>query len=130
MGFDEARGDQLEVAYMPFVRPAHVKEKPVEPFKIMGQEPKVWAIIGTGVGILLFIAWMVYTIRRKRRLEAEEAARLAALYGEEDDTFPPEPTLGEKVEDQRRRAAEVTRHDVLPTANVIRGWLAPDMDLA
>jgi len=130
MGFDEARGDQLEVAYMPFVRPAHVKEKPVEPLKIMGQEPKTWAIIGTGVGILMFIGWMIYAIRKRRRLEAEEAARLAALYGEEDDTFPPEPTLGEKVEDQRRRAAEVTRHDVLPTANVIRGWLAPDMDLA
>jgi len=130
MGYDEVRGDQLEVAFMPFVRPAHVKEKPVEPLKIMGQEPQTWGVIGVGVAALLFAGWIIYSVRRKRRLEAEEAARLAALYGDEEESFPPEPSIGEKVEDQRRRAADVTRHDVLPTANVIRGWLEPDMDLA
>jgi flagellar biosynthesis/type III secretory pathway M-ring protein FliF/YscJ len=130
MGYDEVRGDQLEVAFMPFVRPAHVKEKPVEPIKIMGQEPQTWGVIGVGVAALLFAGWIIFSIRRKRRLEAEEAARLAALYGEDEESFPPEPSMGEKVEDQRRRAADVTRHDVLPTANVIRGWLEPNMDLA
>ena len=102
----------------------------MEPLKIMGQEPQTWGVIGVGVAALLFAGWIIYSVRRKRRLEAQEAARLAALYGEEEESFPPEPSIGEKVEDQRRRAADVTRHDVLPTANVIRGWLEPDMDLA
>ena len=71
---------------------------------------------------------MAWSIRKKRRAEAAEAARLAELYGEEEETFPAEPSVGEKVEDARRRAADSTRHDVLPTANVIRGWLSPDLD--
>lgn len=130
MGYDDARGDQLEVAFMPFVRPAHVKEKPLEPFKIAGQEPWLLGSLAGGVLALGFVAWLIFAIRRKHRAEAEEAARLASLYGEEDDAFPPEATLGERVENERRQAAEVTRHDVLPTANVIRAWLSPDLDLA
>ena len=128
MGFDENRGDQLEVAFVPFVRPAYVKEKPVEPLKILGQEPQTLGILGGIAGLVLFGLWMAWSIRKKRRAEAAEAARLAELYGEEEDAFPAEPSVGEKVEDARRRAADATRHDVLPTANVIRGWLTPDLD--
>ena len=128
MGFDENRGDQLEVAFVPFVRPAYVKEKPVEPLTILGQEPQTVGILAGIAGLVLFGLWMAWSIRKKRRAEAAEAARLAELYGEEEETFPAEPSVGEKVEDARRRAADSTRHDVLPTANVIRGWLSPDLD--
>ncbi len=128
VGYDENRGDQLELTYMPFVRPAHVKEKPVEPTEVLGMAPWMWGLIAVTTVSLIGGLFIFLSIRRKRRMEAEEAARLAALYGESEDDFSAEPTLGEKVENERRQAADMTRHDVQPTANAIRAWLSGGME--
>ena len=126
MGFDENRGDQLEVAFVPFVRPAYVKEKPVEPLKILGQEPQTLGILGGITGLVLFGLWIAGRFGKNDGQRQRKRLDLRNWHGEED-AFPAEPSVGEKVEDARRRVlmrlARCTAH-----SNVIRGWLTPDLD--
>lgn len=138
VGFDEARGDKLEVSSAVFT---HSAELPA-PVAAAGDARPAWLWPAVGGGALLLFALVAFLALRGRRepvqevvlrpgarvAELEAPGGLAAIDGEarvQADLPPVEPPkpLPDATENFREKARELAKADPVRAAHLIRAWL-------
>jgi len=121
IGFDKARGDQIEVAHVLFVQPAIPADlgDPLEEGLTLSNP----AILGGAGGILLIAGVMTFLLLRRRKSQVEEERRQQAAAAEDFGRVKVGRNLADRVEEIRRRAVEQTQSDVRRTATVLRRWI-------
>lgn len=131
-GLDEARGDSLELATMPFYQPP----EPPEPGPVAAEAPIAppwhetmplwaWALMA-GSGLLLLVA-MALLVVRKRREEAQEEADLVAFPARADEIeavlegteYEPAPTLAEL----REKVHSLVQEDFTQAVEILTTWI-------
>ncbi len=127
VGFDADRGDQIEISFVPFVRPDTVGGEDVKYI-----ESKVatwlWVLVTLFVGLALVAASLWVTERRRREAALAEFARqleekdqlLVKQQSEADDTIPNSTRL-------RQEVRELTAKNVAATVEIMKGWLRPTL---
>ncbi|MEW6433338.1 MAG: flagellar basal-body MS-ring/collar protein FliF [Myxococcota bacterium] len=136
VGYDEQRGDQLEIRSAVFSRST---EEPVAEAPA-GQPLPTWGWAAIGGGALLLLALLAFALLRRRAAEPKPlvlrpGARVAdleapaeAVDGEAkpQSALPPvEPpkALADSTEALRERARELARTDPVRAAHLLRAWL-------
>lgn len=139
VGFDEARGDKLEISSAVF---SHSAEQPAPAVAETPTLP-VWAWPAIGGGALLAIgAALFFVLRSRKPKEAELVLRPGARVSELESTarevgaieagatkpaelpVPEEPkALPDPVTAMRERARELAKTDPVRAAHILRAWI-------
>lgn len=127
VGFDPARGDNIEISFVPFVVPDTVGgdevqyiESPVEPW--------LWVMLIFLLGLAMVAGSMWATERRRKASAIAEYANkleeaelmLKKAQEEEDEGVPNSAKL-------RQEVRELTTKNVAATVEVMKGWLRPTL---
>ena len=140
-GIDDARGDTLEVASVPFA-PIDIPVEPEGPKPLLPVPMPV--AIGAGAGLLVVLAIVVLLLKRRKSSKSQALV----LKGGNRRSFPTPVTELERVLDTQpalgtkevhglppgrtaqERVMDVVRSDVDRAAGVLTGWLAEAPALA
>jgi len=140
-GIDDARGDTLEVASVPFA-PIDIPVEPEGPKPLLPVPMPV--AIGAGAGLLVMLAIVVLLLKRRKKSKSQALV----LKGGNRLSFPTPVTELERVLDTQpalgtkevhglppgrtaqERVMDVVRSDVDRAAGVLTGWLAEAPALA
>lgn len=128
VGFDDSRGDQIEISFVPFVRPDTVGgdeiqyvESPIAPW--------MWVLITflAGIGLVAGALWMTEKRRREtaiadyaRQLREKEDLLKKQKEEEEEGAVPNSARLRAEVRD-------LTNKNVGATVEVMKTWLRPTL---
>ena len=128
VGFDETRGDRVEISFVPFVKPNTVTgdeiqyvESPIEPW--------LWLLLTFLLGVALVAGSMWATERRRkknaiedyaRQLEEKELLIQQQQSAEDEDSVPNSQRL-------RQEVREITSKNVAATVEVMKSWLRPTL---
>lgn len=127
VGFDAARGDQVEISFVPFVLPDTVGGDEVR-YIHSPLEVWIWVLVTflVGTGLVVGSLW----VTEKRRKEAaiadyaqqlqEKEALIQAQKEEEEGSVPDSTRL-------RQEVRELTTKNVAATVEVMKGWLRPTL---
>jgi flagellar M-ring protein FliF len=138
VGFDEQRGDQLEIRSVVFTRSA---EEPAAA-AVAGATQPAWLYAAIGGAALLLLGFVAFVLLRRRTpgpeplvlrpgarvSELEAAADAAPVEGEakEQAAVPVAEApraLPDSIERFREKARELARNDPVRAAHLIRAWL-------
>jgi flagellar M-ring protein FliF len=125
VGFDERRGDQLEVMMAPFSRP-DLDETPPEPALASAIPPwmPIVGLIVSAAGIIGLVVWLTERKRARRAFARDSAARAAEMRQNEDGTDQ-QMKRPLHLKDQVRDLAAM---NVPATVEIMKEWLAPTPD--
>lgn len=127
VGFDAARGDHIEISFVPFVLPdtkggdeVQYVENPLEMW--------LWILMVFLIGTALVTTSIGFTERRRREAAIAEYARqlqekeseLQKKKEEEEGAVPNSSNL-------RKEVRELTAKNVAATVEVMKGWLRPTL---
>lgn len=128
VGFDESRGDRVEISFVPFVIPdtmggdeVQYVESPIEPW--------LWVLLTFLAGVTMVAASMWYTERKRKKAAVEEYARQLQekelllqkqREEEESDGVPNSARI-------RQEVRELTAKNVAATVEVMKSWLRPTL---
>ncbi|MEL6188296.1 MAG: flagellar basal-body MS-ring/collar protein FliF, partial [Myxococcota bacterium] len=127
VGFNAARGDSIEISFVPFVKPDTVGGDEVQ-YVESPLELWLWVLITFLIGTAMVVASLWVT--EKRRKEAaiadyaqqlqEKEAQIQAQKEEEEGAVPSSTKL-------RQEVRELTTKNVAATVEVMKGWLRPTL---
>lgn len=131
VGFDETRGDKLEMSSQPFVRENDGSAND----EARWARPEVLRAVGYGSGALVALALAIALLRRRPTAQSGVAllrpgARVGdvqAALGAEGPAAPPALDGAVSVRD---RARELTQADPSRAAHLLRAWIAADAEKA
>jgi flagellar M-ring protein FliF len=136
VGFDEARGDRLELSSEPFTK---TPEAPVAAAPLWAR-PEVLRLGGAALVVLLVLAFVGARLfgRRPAAATAAEVALLkpgarvgdvqAALAAEAKKDAPPLPPMPDAEAIVRDRARQLTQANPSRAAHLLRAWVASDQE--
>jgi flagellar M-ring protein FliF len=122
IGFNEERGDQVEVVNMPFnlafaeEEPKGVAENPWKEYSLIAYKPLVSLILA-----FLFIFFVIKPILKKK--SAQAPAEIPYLPEKTQPVLSPEPALAPKVLDVREQALQLAQGDPSKTVGIVKTWL-------
>jgi flagellar M-ring protein FliF len=136
VGFDPARGDELDISSAPFVR---AEEPAAAPAAAPKGIPRTW-MIGGGAGAALIVGLLLMLLLRKRgspadaqavlpelvpgkRVSEIEARAARAALGAAIAT-PELPAAANPAEELRARAQALAAKDPARAAHILKAWLA------
>lgn len=130
IGYDEERGDQVEVVNMPFALSSVLEPEPdpLDKWRVLIEQflmPFVYLIIG--VLFMLFIVRPFFRILSKKQFEETEEGRRAAMKGvgegeEEEDLTLKQPGLTDK-----ERMYRLAQSDPDRAADLVKRWLREEI---
>lgn len=127
VGFDETRGDRIEISFVPFVLPDTQGGDEVQYIR-SSVETWLWVLILLLIGAALVSASLWVTERKRKEsaiaryakeLEAKEAQIQQQLSSDED--APPDSAQ------LRQQVRELASKNVAATVEVMKGWLRPTL---
>ncbi|MCK5437665.1 MAG: flagellar M-ring protein FliF, partial [Desulfobulbaceae bacterium] len=130
IGYDEERGDQVEVVNMPFALSSVLEPEPdpldkwrglIEQFLM----PFVYLIIG--VLFMLFIVRPFFRILSKKQFEAAAEGRRAAMQGVEEGEEEEDLTLKHTGLTDKERMYRLAQSDPDRAADLVRRWLREEI---
>jgi flagellar M-ring protein FliF len=131
LGFDEARGDKLEITSEPFVRDKDATDNDPPRWA----RPEVFRAVGYGSAALVALAVAIALLRlRPRRENAVALLRPGARVGDVQAALAggstPPGLPSDAPADVRERARELTQTDPSRAAHLLRAWIAADVEKA
>ena len=133
VGFDEERGDEIEIANVPFkVQPG----APLPPVAAPDFNDMLMSPLGIGVaaGALLTVGALVFFLTRKKGKTAEKVTPAAVVEGVNKaaapETLEETPVVPKKIilmdDPRKEQLGQIARdyHDA--TVRIVRGWLQED----
>jgi flagellar M-ring protein FliF len=125
MGFDEKRGDQVELINMPFSW--SLAEEELKPDKRMVWKEYVVDFYKPAVSLLLALLFIFFVVRpllkRRSPLPQEKGAPLLAEGDQSAFPEAPQVTRGEKPLEIRDQTLKLIQKDPSKTAGIIKTWL-------
>lgn len=138
VGFDEARGDKLEISSAVF---SHSAEEPVAAAVATDGRPAwLWPAVGGGLALLVLLAVTLFGRRRREpvkdlvlrpgaRVAELEASGASVIEGQAkaQGALPPLPAptpLPDATENFREKARDLAKSDPVRAAHLIRAWLS------
>ena len=125
IGYDEARGDQVEVINMPFNWSISEEEGKAgtgqlwKEYVLISYKPLISLILA-----VLFIFFVVRPLLKKRlSLPKEEAAYLPKMQMSQTAALPPEMTREAKSLDLRQQTAQLVQENPSKTVGIIKEWI-------
>ncbi len=135
VGFDEARGDQIEVSSRAFGRSTDPVDVPV-----VATTP-IWVYVAAGVGLLVVLAAAFAFTRRGGRnvpqeLVLQPGSTVAALEAKQNaidgvatlEKKDEPPALIDPLMDLKERARSMVREDPDRAVMLVRAWLSADLE--
>jgi len=133
VGFDEKRGDELDISSAPFVRAEDAGPAPAPTPVASKLPPRSW-LIGGGAGLAALVVLALLLRRKPARPAAPEPQLLAgARVSDLEARFaapaapgalPPAPAAGEDpAQALRERAKALAAKDPARAASILKGWM-------